>query len=281
MFNAAGIRLAAGDLCENTQFNSLIDNGVPEMRTIPPAAALTLALLGVASAQDAVFFKSALVGASGAKVTPVELTVSNNGVTIRSKDKTPSVILDLPYSSITNLGYTFGKQGRAWLLPVMGVSALFLKGESHWLVIDSNAEGVKGPTVLRLNKTEYLDVVATLTARSGKRVEMLAPGSTLLDPTAGSHDEDRVIPFPIDQVRAALKPAMEDCYCKVSSSKPGRLECARGLRPPDSIGGSEQVTAILEPQGQQTQVLIRTAKGLGRNWSSPIYLETLRRLQTH
>jgi hypothetical protein len=161
----------------------------------------------------------------------------------------------------------------------MGVSALFIKGQSHWLVIETTPGEAKGPTVLRLAKSEYREVVAALTARSGKRVEMLAPGSTLVDPTVGSHDEDQIIPYPIDQVRAALKPAMEHCFCKVSNSKPGRLECTRGVRPPDAIGGSEAVVAILEAQGQQTQVQIKTEKGLGRNWSSPVYLETLRLLQ--
>lgn len=249
------------------------------MSIIPRAAGLALLLLGVSCAQDAIFDKSALVGVSGSKTTPVDLIVSNTGVTIRSKGQTPSVIRDLPYSSISNLGYTFADEGRIWLAPLMGVSALFIKGHSHWLVIESTAGAGKGPTVLRLAKTEYREVVAALTARSGKRVEMLAPGSTLVDPTVGSHDEDRIIPFPIDQVRAALKPAMEHCLCTVSKSKPGRLECTRGLRPLDSIGGGEAVIAILEPQGQQTQVQIRTEKGLGRNWSSPIYLETLRMLQ--
>ena len=135
-------------------------------------------------------------------------------------------------------------------------------------------------TVLRLDKTEYREVVAALTARSGKRVEMLAPGSTLIDPTVGSHDEDRVMPFPIDQVRAALKPAMEHCFCKVSDPKLDRVRCTRSIRPVDSIGGSEVVTAVLEAQGQQTQVLIKTEKGVfGRNWSSPVYLEMLRTLR--
>ena len=55
--------------------------------------------------------------------------------------------------------------------------------------------------------------------------------------------------------------------------------CERTLRPPDSIGGAEVVTAILESQGQQTEVRIRTAKGFGKNWSSPIYREMLRTLE--
>lgn len=249
------------------------------MRIILQAAGLILGLLGVSCAQDAVFDKSALMGTSSPKTTPVDLIVSNTGVTIRSKDKTPSVILVLPYSSIENLGYTSVDRGRAWMLPLMGPSALLIKGQSHWLVIESSAGGVKGTTVLRLDKTECHEVVAALTARSGKRVEMLAPGSTLVDPTVGSHDEDRTVPFPIDQVRAALKPAMERSFCKVNESKAGRVRCTRGLRPPDSIGGGEGVTATLESQGQQTQVIIKTERGLGKNWSSPIYLEMLKTLQ--
>jgi len=249
------------------------------MKIIPRATGLALVLVSVSCAQDAIFVKSDLVGASGTKTTPVDLVVSNTGVTIRSKGTAPSVILDLPYSSINSLGYTYVEHRKAWLAPLIGVSALFIKGQSHWLVIESNAGAANGKTALRLSKTEYREVVAALTARSGKRVEMLAPGSTLVDPTVGSHDEDQIVPFPIDQVRVALKPAMESCLCKVSKSKEDRLECSRGLRPHDSIGGSEEVTAILEPQGQQTQVRIRTARGLGRNWSSPIYLEMLRTLQ--
>jgi hypothetical protein len=250
------------------------------MRIIPRAVGLALVLLSVSCAQDAIFERSAWIGASGVKTTPVDLIVSNTGVTIRSKDKTPSVILDLPYSSINSLGYTFVEHGKAALFPLLGVSALFIKGQSHWLVIESSAGPGNQPAVLRLDKTEYREVIAALTARSGKRVEMLAPGSTLVDPTVGSHDEDQIVSFPIDQVRAALKPAMEHCFCKVSKSKVDRLKCNRGLRPPDSIGGGEAVAAILEPQGQQTQVQIRTEKGLfGKNWSSPIYLEMLRTLK--
>jgi hypothetical protein len=249
------------------------------MRIILRAAGLALVLVSVSCGQDAIFDKSALMGASGAKATPVDLILSNAGVTIRTKDPKPSVVLDLPYSSISSLGYTFIDHGKAYLFPLMGISALFIKGHTHWLVVESSAGAGKGTTVLRLDKTEYREVIAALTAKSGKHVEMLAPGNTLVDPTIGSHDEDQIVPFPIDQVRAALKPAMEHCLCKVSKAKPGRVECGRAFRPPDSIGGGETVTAILEPQGQQTQVKIRTAKGMGRNWSSPVYLEMLRTLQ--
>jgi hypothetical protein len=85
------------------------------MRIISRAAGLALLLLNVSSAQDAIFYKSGLVGASGRKTIPVELIISNTGVTVRSKDKTPSVIVELLYSSINNLGYTFVEKGKGWL----------------------------------------------------------------------------------------------------------------------------------------------------------------------
>src|SRR6266516_7095164 len=130
------------------------------MRIIPRAAGLALVLLSVSCAQDAIFARSAWMGASGVKTTPVGLVVSNTGVTIRSKDKTPSVILDLPYSSINNLGYTYVEHGKAPLLPVIGLSALFIKGQSHWLVIESSGGPGNRPTVLRLDKTEFREVIA-------------------------------------------------------------------------------------------------------------------------
>jgi hypothetical protein len=249
------------------------------MRLIPQVAALALVLSTVSFAQDAIFEKAALLGSGGAKTTPVELVVSNTGVIVRTKDQPTAVVADLPYTSISNLGYAFVDRGRAWLLPVMGPAALFNKGQSHWLVIESNPGTANKPTVLRLDKSEYHEIVAALTARSGKRVEMLAPGSTLIDPTVGSHDEDQIVPFPIDQVRPALKSAMEQCLCKISDSKADRVKCSRRLRPHDSIGGGEYVTATLEAQGQQTQVIIKTQKGLGKNWSSPVFLEMLKTLK--
>jgi hypothetical protein len=196
------------------------------MRIIPRAAGLALVLLGVSCAQDAIFHKAALMGASDAKTAPVDLVTSNTGVTVQSKDNKPSVILDIPFGSVNNLGYAFVDQGKALLFPVMGFAAFFTKGQSHWLVIETSTGAEKGTTVVRLHKSEYHGVIAALTAKSGKRVEMLAPGSTLVDPTIGSHDEDQIVPFPIDQVRTALKPATEHCFCKVNKSKAGRVECA-------------------------------------------------------
>jgi hypothetical protein len=125
-------------------------------------------------------------------------------------------------------------------------------------------------------------VILTLNARSGKRVEVLDPTSTLLDPTVGSEDVDEIMPFRIGQVMAALKPAMEGMQCTVGKETSDLIECSRGLRNSGRAGwGGEQVTAVLEALGQKTRVRINTGKRLlARNWSTPIYRELKRRLES-
>jgi hypothetical protein len=100
------------------------------------------------------------------------------------------------------------------------------------------------------------------------------------DPNLITVDVDEVVPFDMDKVGAALKPAMESENCKVTEASASRIECKR---PRDhatwSNGGSggESVTATLEAKGDQTHVMITTSLGFGRrlaakkNWSTPIF----------
>jgi len=247
------------------------------MKIILQSAGLLLTILSISYADNATFTKSLLIK-TGAKPLPVELSVSDAGVTIQSKDNKTPLTLDFPYGVIKKLGYTFGDHGKLWLLPVMGASALAVRGQSHWLIIESSIAGDER-TILHLDKSEYSGVVAALTAKSGRSVEMLAPGSTLIDPTAASHDEDQSVPFPMDHVLATLKLVMEQYSCKPGKPNHNQIECTRRIVPPDHIGGGERVTATLESNGNMTRIQIKTQKGLGRNWSEPIYLELMRRLQ--
>ena len=68
-----------------------------------------------------------------------------------------------------------------------------------------------------------------------------------LDQTAGSEDMDEVIPFGMDKVMSALKPAMENQSCKVTAMTATRIECKRprGFSGGESYGG-ESVTVLLE-----------------------------------
>jgi hypothetical protein len=107
------------------------------------------------------------------------------------------------------------------------------------------------------------------------------------DPQWMSVNVDEVVPFPMDKVMAALKPAMESQNCNVSSSTTERIECKR---PRDyhsggrGSSGGESVTALLEAKGEQTEVRITTGLGfygrlVKRNYSTPVYEEMMRNLQ--
>jgi hypothetical protein len=107
-----------------------------------------------------------------------------------------------------------------------------------------------------------------------------------LDPLSESKDVDEVVPFVIEKVIAALKPAMESEGCNIAEETANRIECKRARRfsgaAPSS--GGESVTAILEATGEQTRVRISTGKGfygrLGKtNWSMPIYQKMMNGLQ--
>ena len=86
---------------------------------------------------------------------------------------------------------------------------------------------------------------------------------------------DEVIPFQLDKVVAALKPAMESVSCEVKEATASRIECKRPrvYATYQHIGsGAESITAVLEAKGDQTHVHISTGKGfygrLGKtNWS--------------
>lgn len=185
--------------------------------------------------------------------------------------------LDLQYTAIDKVGYTFLDRRRVGLIPIFGVSAVLMKGQSHWLVVESGGAQRK-QLVLRLDKSEFRVVIAALNSRSGKRVEVLDDSSNPVDPTIGSRDEDETVPVQIDRVADALKFSMERYGCKIGKSRQDRIECRRGLRPQGGVGGGESIIALLQATGQETHVQIQTRAGLGRNWSTPILHEMRSRL---
>lgn len=107
------------------------------------------------------------------------------------------------------------------------------------------------------------------------------------DPKWMSVNVDELVPFAMDKVMAALKPAMESQNCNVSSSTAERIECKR---PRDyhsggrGSSGGESVTAVLEAKGNETQVRITTGLGyygrmVKKNYSTPVYEEMMKNLQ--
>jgi hypothetical protein len=109
--------------------------------------------------------------------------------------------------------------------------------------------------------------------------------ATVETKSVGAEDVDEVVPFEIDKVVAALKPAMESADCNVKEATDNRVECKRPRHTSGNrVYGGESVTAVLEAQGSKTRIVITTGKGFyGRfvksNWSIPIYEQMMKNLQ--
>lgn len=253
-----------------------------------------LALAPAGLAQDVTFNKTRYSSVKQPRETDVVLTITDSKVLITGK-KANEIDLEIPYSSIDSISYELAvrhrtAEGAGMMALSLGAGAVVMatKTKSYWLDIeyhDPDASDAKELTVLRLDKSEYAQVMAALEAKSGKHIEPLATKTRPLNPTSGSKDMDEVVPFPMDAVVAALKPAMENFGCKVTEAKAKRIECRRGRGYDERTGaGAEKVTATLEAKGEQTRVRIWTGKGfVGRigknNWSTPIYEEMMKNLQ--
>jgi hypothetical protein len=108
------------------------------------------------------------------------------------------------------------------------------------------------------------------------------------DPNFMIVDVDEVVPFAIDLVAAALKPAMESHDCKVTEVTSNRIACKRPRAHAtwsNGGAGGETVTASLEAKSDQTHVTITTDQGSNarltgkKNWSTPIFEEMMKSLQ--
>jgi len=133
-----------------------------------------------------------------------------------------------------------------------------------------------GDSLEPATRTKWIGILQDASVETGAPGERTAP-----------LDVDETIPFPMDKVMAAVKPAMESVSCNVKESSADHVECKRPRVATDwrfnDVGG-ESVTALLEAQGDQTRIRITTGKGfygrLGKDsWSMPIFQEMMKRLQ--
>lgn len=253
-------------------------------------AALCLAVVILAPAgraQDVAFSKTRYSSVKQPKEADVVLTITDSKILIKG-EKADGIDLEIPYSTIDSMTYEVAARHRTEIIGISPAMALALKTKSHWLDIEYHQGDSKQLTTLRLDKSEYQEVIATLEARTGKHIAALDSKKSPLNPTAGSKDMDELVPFRMDAVAAAMKPAMESVGCNVTEATAKRLECKRPWAKRYDIertgAGNEKVIAKLEAKGEQTRVRISTEKGfrgrlVKKNWSTPIYQEMLKTLQ--
>lgn len=112
-----------------------------------------------------------------------------------------------------------------------------------------------------------------------------AAKQTEKDPTEGSKDVQREIPYPVDRVMAAAKQAAATYGCDIKKERPDYLECTRSRHVGVFVGsGGEKVTLQLSSTAAGTRIVVETGKGfvgrLGKkNWSTPFFNEIVRLLE--
>jgi len=261
---------------------------------LPVVCFVLVTIVPVSLAEDVTFGKTRYSSPKERKEADVNFTVSDSKLVVNGKKKS-ALHVEIPFSSIDAVSYesaTRHRTGEGVALlstsPLAGAILMSKKTKSHWLDIEYHDGKAKQLLILRLDKSEYEKVISTLESRTGKKIATLDAKSSPFNPTAESKDMDEVIPFRLEAVQAAIKPAMENMGCKVTELKANRAECKRRRSKDSDVertgGGGEKVTATMELQGEQTHVRIWTGKGFSgrmvkRNWSTAIYKEMLKNLE--
>jgi hypothetical protein len=88
----------------------------------------------------------------------------------------------IPYDALTSATYSYSKHprwktGTALLIPfgVFAIPFYFMKGKKHWLAMtyEGVAEHPEGFLYLRLDKSNYLQIIAAIEGQTGISVERL------------------------------------------------------------------------------------------------------------
>jgi hypothetical protein len=98
-------------------------------------------------------------------------------------------------------------------------------------------------------------------------------------------DVDTVVSHPVEKVRDAVRLALATYGCDIKKDESDLIECTRSRRMGIAVGsGGEKITVQLMAQEVATRLVIKTGKGfvgrLGKkNWSTPVYDETIKVLE--
>ncbi len=101
------------------------------------------------------------------------------------------------------------------------------KKRSEWLSITYAEAGVPSTATQGLDKTEAWSIRNSIQSKMGQPIQELDEKHNPFDPTAGSTDVDKVVPFGKDRVAAALHTAMESFGCQSTSETASVLQCKR------------------------------------------------------
>ena len=129
-------------------------------------------------AQDANFRGVKLADAKG-KQADANLIFSdtNKDLVVRVADRD---VVTVPYDQLDKFSYEYTKKhritaGALVMVASLGAGAVVMmtKSKSHWLYIDYEEQNVPKVVVLRMDKHQYKNIIAAVTAHTGKEVQDL------------------------------------------------------------------------------------------------------------
>lgn len=138
-------------------------------------AVLALGNLGFA---DQASFNVKLADAKG-KQADARLAFSddNKNLSVHVADRD---LVTVPYDQLDKFSYEYTKkhritQGAVVMIASLGAGAIVMltKSKSHWLYIDFHEQNAAKSVVLRMDKTEYKNILDAVKTHTGKDVEML------------------------------------------------------------------------------------------------------------
>ena len=147
-------------------------------KAIAVTAAFLLTLNTLGLAEETSFNTCKLADVKG-KQADARLTLSdaNKNLLVRVSDRD---LVTIPYENLDKFSYEYTKkhritQGAIVMVASLGAGAIVMltKSKSHWLYIDYREQNVPKTLVLRLDKSDYKNVIASIKTHTGKDVEML------------------------------------------------------------------------------------------------------------
>lgn len=153
-------------------------------KLIAVVAMFMLSFNSLGFAEDTVFNTCKLADVKG-KQADVRLTLSdeNKNLVIRVSDRD---LVTIPYENLDKFSYEYTKkhritEGAIVMVASLGIGAIVMatQSKSHWLYIDYHEQNVPKSVVLRMDKKDYKDVIASVKTHTGKDVQMLGDAKKL------------------------------------------------------------------------------------------------------
>ena len=133
-------------------------------------------MVRASSTHEASFHKSKLADVKG-KDANADLIFSDAKRSIIVNVAGGNTVATIPYAVIDKLSYEYTKhhrikQGAIVMVASLGAGAIVMltKSRSHWFTIEYHEENVPKSLVLRLDKSEYKQVLKVATAATGKDI---------------------------------------------------------------------------------------------------------------